>query len=132
MWISNTYRLMILLPVLIMSIGGWSQSVETALEAFDRQSDVTTANRFFEELDKHDFTDNLIVFNADKATDSLCLQVWYWAAEWFYDCQQYEQAEAYGLKAKPLSEVRGQEQIHGDLLSLLEIEIGRASCRERV
>ena len=121
MWTSKTYRLMILLLMLMTSVGGWAQSVEAALESFNQQSDVKSANRFFEALDKHDFTDELIVFNADKAKDSLRLQVWYWAAEWFYDRQQYEQAEVYGLKAKPLSEVSGQEQIHGDLLSLMAL-----------
>ena len=118
---SKTYRLVILVLMLIMSVGGWAQSVESALEAFDRQSDAKAANRFFEELDKQDFTDELIVLDTGKAKDSLRLQVWYWAAEWFYDRQQYEQAEAYGLKAKPLSEVGGQEQMHGDLLSLLAL-----------
>jgi AraC-like DNA-binding protein/tetratricopeptide (TPR) repeat protein len=73
--------------------------VETLLQLFDQQTDVTKANNFFDELKKQDFLDEPIVFAKGTPTDSLQQQVWYWAAEWMYDQQRYEQAEQYALKA---------------------------------
>ena len=48
------------------------------------------------------FTAEAIQFRHDTPADSLRQQVWYWAAEWLYDVQQYEKAAAYGRKALPL------------------------------
>lgn len=93
------------------------QNVETLLKAFDDRQEASTANRFFEALDKAQFTDEKVVFDSHATVDSLCQQVWYWAAEWFYDCQQYGQAEQYGLKALPLYD-RGNDE-RADCLNLL-------------
>ena len=71
------------------------------LEQFNKKPDATMANRFFDELQKAEFTDEKITFANNTPADSLQQQVWYWAAEWFYDQQQYEQAERYALKALP-------------------------------
>ena len=76
-----------------------AQQVETLLQQFDQQADVTKANQFFDELKKNDFLDEPIVFAQGTPVDSLQQQVWYWAAEWLYDQQQYDQAEQYALKA---------------------------------
>lgn len=77
-------------------------SVTAALSQFDQQPQVAQANQFFQLLDKEEFTDERIQFNSNVPKDSLCQQVWYWAAEWYYDQQQYEQAAGYGKKALPL------------------------------
>jgi AraC-like DNA-binding protein/tetratricopeptide (TPR) repeat protein len=71
------------------------------LEQFNKTPDAATANRFFDELQKAEFTDEKITFANNTPIDSLRQQVWYWAAEWLYDQQQYEQAEQYALKALP-------------------------------
>ncbi|MBQ9678240.1 MAG: tetratricopeptide repeat protein [Prevotella sp.] len=76
--------------------------VATLLSQFDSKQDVATANQFFQQLDQEEFTDGRIQFRKDTPQDSLRQQVWYWAAEWLYDQQQYEQAAAYGKKALPL------------------------------
>lgn len=71
------------------------------LEQFNKTPDAATANRFFDELQKAEFTDEKITFANNAPIDSLRQQVWYWAAEWLYDQQQYEQAKQYALKALP-------------------------------
>jgi AraC-like DNA-binding protein/tetratricopeptide (TPR) repeat protein len=71
------------------------------LEQINKTPDAATANRFFDELQKAEFTDEKITFANNTPIDSLRQQVWYWAAEWLYDQQQYEQAEQYALKALP-------------------------------
>ena len=76
-----------------------AQQVETLLQQFDQQADVAKANQFFDELKKNDFLDEPIAFAKGTPVDSLQQQVWYWAAEWFYDQQHYDQAEQYALKA---------------------------------
>lgn len=77
-------------------------SVAALLGLFDQKQDVATANRFFQQLHEEQFTDSPIRFAADTPVDSLQQQVWYWAAEWLYDQQQYKDAERYGLQALPL------------------------------
>ena len=69
------------------------------LEQFNKKPSAITANGFFDVLDKAEFTDEKIVFADGAPVDSLCQQVWYWAAEWLYDQQQFDQAEQYALKA---------------------------------
>lgn len=87
---------------LLMSICAMAQDVESALAKFDKQTSVAAANLFFSELLKAEFVDEETVFPDETPFDSLQQQVWYWAGEWMYDLQQYEQAEAYALKALPL------------------------------
>ena len=91
--------LMTTVAMLLMSICMMAQNVESALEKFDKQTSVAAANLFFDELLKADFIDEETVFPAGTPADSLQQQVWFWAAEWMYDQQQYEQAEKYALKA---------------------------------
>ena len=74
-------------------------SVATLLSQFDSKQDVATANQFFQQLDQEEFTDGLIQFKDGTPQDSLRQQVWYWAAEWLYDQQQYEEAKKYALDA---------------------------------
>ena len=84
-----------------LTTAGASADVDKALETFDEQPDVATATGFFDELLKEEFIDEQVRFPIGTPPDSLRQQVWYWAAEWFYDKQQYEKAEAYALKALP-------------------------------
>ncbi len=77
-------------------------TVASLLGLFDQKQDANTANQFFAQLDKEQFTDSKIQFAEDTPKDSLRQQVWYWAAEWLYDQQKYEEAVGYGQKALPL------------------------------
>ena len=94
-----------LLIYLLLAISCWSakaqDNVQPLLTQFDKRPDVATANSFFNELLKAEFIDEKITFANNTPVDSLQQQVWYWAAEWLYDQQQYEQAEQYALKALP-------------------------------
>ena len=87
---------------LLLSVSALAQDVDSALAKFDRQTNAAAANLFFGELLKAEFIDEEIAFPDGTPADSLCQQVWYWAGEWMYDQQLYEQAEAYALKALPL------------------------------
>ena len=87
---------------LLLSVSALAQDVDSALAKFDQQTNAAAANLFFGELLKAEFIDEEIAFPDGTPADSLCQQVWYWAGEWMYDQQLYEQAEAYALKALPL------------------------------
>ena len=91
--------LMTTVAVLLMSICAMAQNVESALEKFDKQTNVAAANLFFDELLKAEFIDEKTVFPVGTPSDSLQQQVWFWAAEWMYDQQQFDKAESYALKA---------------------------------
>ena len=88
---------------LFFCIGSMSAgTVEDRLAKFDKDMSVANANAFFDALNAEQFTDEAILFKSGTPEDSLRQQVWYWAAEWLYDQQQYEQAAVYGQKALPL------------------------------
>ena len=95
-------RRICLLLALLMSINLMAQdAVGTLLQQFDKRPAATTANQFFDELLKAGFTDEKTVFPDDTPADSLRQQVWYWAAEWMYDRQDYDTAAKYGQQALP-------------------------------
>lgn len=93
------------------------QGVEQALREYDHTPSVIAANRFFIMLDQVKFTDEKIQFNSRVPADSISQQVWYWATEWYYDKQDYNQAKSYGLKALPL--YKGASESKADCLNLL-------------
>lgn len=110
---------------LAMSVGMMAQDVESALAKFDNQTDAASANLFFGELLNAEFIDEEIAFSDGTPADSLRQQVWYWAGEWMYDLQQYEQAEAYALKALPLCNVENDFKADClNLLGLIYVRIG--------
>ena len=114
---SITSYLVMTVLALLMNVCAMAQDVESALAKFDKQTNVAAANLFFSELLKAEFVDEEIVFPDGTPADSLQKQVWYWAGEWMYDQQQYEQAEAYALKALPLCHVGND--FKADCLNLL-------------
>ena len=114
---SITSYLVMTVLALLMSVCAMAQDVESALAKFDKQTNVAAANLFFSELLKAEFVDEETVFPDGTPADSLKQQVWYWAGEWMYDQQQYEQAEAYALKALPLCHVGND--FKADCLNLL-------------
>ena len=76
--------------------------VQSQLEQFDKKPSATMANGFFDLLLKTEFIDEKVVFANGIPVDSMQQQVWYWAAEWFYDQGQYKVAERYALNALKL------------------------------
>ena len=91
------------------------------LKAFDQSMTVKDANAFFAQLDKEGFTDSIIVLSEVTPADTLRQQVWYWAAEYYYDQQDYDKAREMGLKALPLCQTGGNRIIEGDCLNLLSL-----------
>ena len=95
--------------------------VERLLQLFEKQPTFTVASQFFAQLSKEQFPDEPVTLNASLPTDSLRQQVWYWAAEYFYDRQQYDKAEQYGLSALPLCKAGGNRGVEGDCLNILSL-----------
>jgi len=95
-------------------------AIDSRLEQFDKVQGgavVTLANQLMRTFNDEQFTDQLVQFQPTTAVDSMRQQVWYWAAEWYYDKQQYELALQYGGKALPLC-AEGSD-IKADCLNLL-------------
>ena len=102
-----------------------SAAVEPLFEQFGQTQDkaemTRLANRLFDELLAQNFIDEPIHFDDATPADTLREQVWYWAAEYFYDQQQYERAELYGKKALPYFR-NGTDRIgESDCLNILAI-----------
>jgi len=117
-------RLFIIIVVLLSALQ-LRAAVEPLLEQFGQTEEKAAmtrlANRFFEELLAQKVIDDPIRFNDTTPADTLREQVWYWAAEYFYDQQQYEQAELFGKKALPLFR-KGNDRIgESDCLNILAI-----------
>ena len=95
--------------------------VVSLLDDFNQSPSANKANAFFSALLKEELLEEPIAFTKQTHRDTLNQQVWYWAAEYFYDQQQYQLAEDYALKALPLCEKGNNVGIHGDCLSLLAL-----------
>ena len=92
-----------------------------ALQHFDKQQDVKSANGFFATLHQQEFTDEKILFPAISPQDTLKAQVWYWAAEYFYAAGNYQEAELYAMQALPLLKNGDDETTLADCLNVLAI-----------
>ncbi len=115
----TSFRYVVALLLTTWSMVVLGANVDNLLKKFDKSQDVATANAFFKELDKEQFTDQLMKFNAGISPDTLRQQVWYWAAEWYYDQQQFELARDYGLKALPHCKSGNNRVVEGDCENLL-------------
>lgn len=83
-------------------INAKTDDVEKALKVFNANNSVEAANNFLQAIYKADFLDEEIILPTDATTSTIRSQVWYWAAEWYYDKQKYALAKDYALKALPL------------------------------
>ena len=91
---------------------------EKYLQQFEKTEKAQDANKLFRLLSDEEFTDSLMQYDDNTPKDSLRQQVWYWAAEYLYDQQQYHRAAEYGEKALPLLKGRAGES---DCLNLLAV-----------
>lgn len=112
------YTYVLVLLFFSLTITASDGDFETLLQQFEKTGKAQEANRLFKWLGDQEFTDSLVQFDSAMPTDSLRQQVWYWAAEYFYDQQQYQKAVEYGEKALPLMKGKGGES---DCLNLLAI-----------
>ena len=79
-------------------------TVDSLLLAFDSQKGEAsrrTASLFFELLEQEQFIDGKIELPAESRP--LKALTWYWAGEWYFDCQDYDRSMEYALKAMNLS-----------------------------
>lgn len=105
-------------------------SLEQFNEAEDQPSMLRHAVAFFNELQEYDFFDYSSDFDSTTPVDTLREQVWYWAAEYFYDRQDYESSEQYGRKALPLFRMGNDRSGEADCLNILAIANVRLSDYE--
>ena len=119
--------LLFLLLSMVLQVGIAAMQVADTLQfsrllhQFERTQRVEEANRLFQFLEAEDFLDEPIRFDAQTPSDTLFYQVWYWAAEYLNDRQQYARAVDYALKALPYCQRSKNPYIEGDCLSVLTI-----------
>ena len=89
---------------------------------------VEQANRLITVFREAEISDNLEPFAPDTHPDTLRMQVWYWAAEYFYAGQDYQQSIAYGEKALPLTHGTSWE---ADCLSIVSLAYFRMADYEQ-
>jgi len=100
--------------------------VDSLLNNFDRQADWQTANQLFKEYEQAGVSDPWS-FDANTPKDSLRKEAWYWAGEYFYAQQRYQDAVKYGQRALPLMRAGSNRDEEADCLNLLAISYVRLS-----
>ena len=115
----TTFLILLLLSLNVVTAGDFEQ----LLQQFEKTEKVQDANKLFQLLNKEEFTESLIQFKDGTPKDSLRQQVWYWAAEYLYDQQQYQRAIEYGEKALPLLKNRPGESDCLNLLAVIFIRV---------
>lgn len=98
-----------------------NSAFDEALNRFEKANTAANASQVFKILNTEEFADEPIAAGEDTPADSLRMQVWYWAGEWYYDQQDYKKATEYAEKALPLCKEGGNRQIEGDCLNLLSV-----------
>ena len=119
--------------MLLACMPAWADKADVmaCLEAFDTsggQARVDAANQLMEAFHAEEITDEAVRFSSDTSADTLRMQVWYWAAEYFYAVQDYKFAVDYGKKALPLTHGTGWE---ADCLSIISLAHFRMSDYEQ-
>ena len=97
-------------------------TVDSLLLAFDSQKGEAsrqTASLFFELLEQEQFTDGKIELPAESRP--LKALTWYWAGEWYFDCQDYDRSMEYSLKAMNLSKSHSDPLLEADCANILSI-----------
>lgn len=115
----NSFRYVVAMLLATWALALMGANVDELIQSFDKTQNVATANAVFRQLDKEQFTDELLAFKPATNADTLRQQVWYWAAEWYYDQQQFELARDYGLKALPHCKTGNNRVVEGDCENLL-------------
>ena len=113
--------------LILLCPGVVAGNADTLLSDFNNHPSAKTANSFFDFLNQQEFIDEPIELPADASHDRLCSTVWYWASEWYYDTQDFQNAEHYALRALPLCKAVQDKQTEADcasLLSLIYVRLG--------
>ncbi len=113
----------------VMLVAGESDAIGQRLAAFESasgQAAAAQANELMRAFSNEQLTEQLIQFPSTAPLDSLRQQVWYWAAEHYYDHADYRHAVSYGERALPL--FAGDSK--ADCLNLLALSYFRMSDYE--
>ena len=97
-------------------------TVDSLLLAFDSQKGEDsrrTASLFFELLEQEEFSNGKIELPAESRP--LKALTWYWAGEWYFDCQDYDRSMEYSLKAMNLSKFHSDPLLEADCANILSI-----------
>jgi len=106
---------------LVLALPVDANPIDSLIQDFDKRYKVETANRFLDILHRGGLAEEPVTFTQQTHPDTLRMQTWYWATEYYHAVQQYDQAIAYGLRALPLCHAGGDRQTEGNLLSVLSI-----------
>lgn len=107
-----------------------AQNVDSILVSFEKQKKnkaEKTAETFFGILMEQGFSDDSIRILKGSSLDSIKALTWYWAAEWFYDSQDYDKAITYSEKALKKSQSAEAKEIECDCCNTLSIALFRKS-----
>ena len=107
-----------------------AQTVESILVSFEKQKKnkaEKTAETFFGILMEQGFSDDSIRILKGSSPESIKALTWYWAAEWFYDSQDYDKAITYSEKALKKSQSAEAKEIECDCCNTLSIALFRKS-----
>lgn len=105
--------------------------VDTLLTSFGKQPNVNDANSFFDYLLQEEFIDDQLLLTPTTSHDSLCATTYYWAAEWYYDIQNFKVAEQYALQSLPLCQAVGDKSMEADCASLISLIYVRLSAFDK-
>ena len=107
-----------------------AQNVDSILVSFEKQKKnkaEKTAETFFGILMEQGFSDDSIRIIKGSSPESIKALTWYWAAEWFYDSQDYDKAITYSEKALKKSQSAEAKEIECDCCNTLSIALFRKS-----
>jgi AraC-like DNA-binding protein len=98
--------------------------LERLLKVFDEQQTAEVANEFLDSLKGRAFFEIPIRFTGEHAKDTVRQQVWYWAAEYYYDRQHYDQAVSYALRSLPLQHNKTELSDCLNLIAISYLRLG--------
>lgn len=93
------------------------KAMSLLLREYDQKSgkeQIGTAECIFERLFKEEITGSRITATTRTPADSLDMLVWYWAGEYFWETQDYDEGLRYACKALPLTYRLGDQLLQGD------------------
>ena len=109
----------------VLTVQADDATVRKLLEAYGKSTRsaerLSVANQFFSTLKADDFLEQPLSFSSSVHPDTLSQQVYYWAAEYFYDTQDYELALDYGRRALPLCEAGNNTSLLSECQNLIAI-----------
>ncbi|WP_373759111.1 hybrid sensor histidine kinase/response regulator transcription factor [Bacteroides heparinolyticus] len=88
---------------------------------------LASADRIFERLFEEEFTESRVTVTTRTPADSVDMLVWYWAGEYFWETQDYDEGIRYARKALPLTYRLGDQLLQGDCEQLVGLLLFRKS-----